>query len=169
MTYRVSVMVAALAFGSAVAAQGLQKSDVAFLKQAAQNNHAEVESSKVAQTKASHADVKAFAARMIEDHTKAGDELKALAASKGVEVPDEASVMQKAKTKVLSAMDGDKFDRRYVDEMGVDAHQETIKLFTRAAAEAKDAEVKAFAGKTLPSLQHHLKTAQELDAALRRR
>lgn len=160
--------VAALALAGTAAAQGLQKADVAFLKQAAQNGHAEIESSKVAQTKTGNAQVKAFAAQMIADHTQVGEELKALAASKGVEVPNEPSAMQKAKTKVLSTMDGARFDRRYADEMGVDAHEETLKLFNRAAAEAKDADVKAFASKTVPALEHHLKMAKELDAQLKK-
>ncbi|AKJ28205.1 DUF4142 domain-containing protein [Caldimonas brevitalea] len=165
--FGLGAVAAALCMATGASAQGLQKPDVAFLKQAAQNGHAEVESSKIAQTKSRNPQVKAFAAQMVEDHTKVNDELKALAASKGVELPNEPSAMQKGKTKVLGAMDGERFDKRYADEMGVDAHEDTIKLFNKAATEAKDPEVKAFAAKTLPALQHHLKQAQDLNAAVK--
>jgi putative membrane protein len=140
----------------------LSRADEAFLKQAAQNGHAEVESSKLAVTKAANTQVKGFAQQMVDDHTKANQELAALAASKGVDVPKEPSVAQKAKMKALSAADGANFDKRYADSMGVSAHQDTIKLFQKAATGANDPDVKAFATKTLPTLQHHLQMAQDL-------
>jgi putative membrane protein len=140
----------------------LSRADTAFLKQAAQNGHAEVESSKLAVTKAANTQVKGFAQQMVDDHTKANQELAALAASKGVDVPKEPSVAQKAKMKALSAADGANFDKRYADSMGVSAHQDTIKLFQKAATGANDPDVKAFATKTLPTLQHHLQMAQDL-------
>jgi putative membrane protein len=154
------------ASGAAGARAGkLSHADTAFLKQAAQNGHAEVESSKLAMDKAVSADVKSFAKQMVDDHTKAGDELKALASSKGVEVPSEPSVMQKGKIKLLSARKDTSFDSHYAASMGVDAHQDTIKLFQKAADSADDAEVKAFAAKTLPTLQHHLQMAQQMNTA----
>jgi putative membrane protein len=143
----------------------LSRADAAFLKQAAQNGHAEVESSKLAVTKAANTQVKGFAQQMVDDHTKANQELAALAASKGVEVPNEPSVAQKAKMKVLSSADGANFDKRYADSMGVAAHQDTIKLFQKAASGANDPDVKAFASKTLSTLQHHLQMAQDLKTA----
>lgn len=143
----------------------LARADAAFLKQAAQNGHAEVESSKVALTKAVNPQVKAFAQQMVDDHTKTNSELSALAASKGVDVPTEPSLAQKAKLKLLSARDGDGFDRHYAESMGVEAHEDTIKLFKKASAEATDQEVKAFALKTLPALEHHLQMAKALHAA----
>jgi putative membrane protein len=143
----------------------LSRADIAFLKQAAQNGHAEVESSKLAVTKASHTQVKGFAQQMVDDHTKANQELAALASSKGVDVPKEPSVAQKAKMKVLESADGANFDKRYADSMGVAAHRDTLKLFQKAAAGATDPDVKAFAAKTLPTLQHHLQMAQDLKTA----
>lgn len=140
----------------------LARSDAAFLKQAAQNGHAEVESSKLAVEKAVNPKVKSFAQHMVEDHTKANEELASLAASKGVEVPKEPSLMQKAKMKLLSTADGESFDRRYAESMGVNAHQDTVELFEKAAAEAQDPEIKDFAVKTLPKLQEHLQMAEEL-------
>lgn len=143
----------------------LSRADTAFLKQAAENGHAEIESSRVALQKGSHAEVKRFAQMMIDDHTKTGQELSALASAKGLQVPTEPSMVQKGKMKILEARDGASFDRHYAEAMGVEAHKDTIKLFEKAAKGADDADVKAFATKTLPALQHHLQAAQQLMTA----
>lgn len=136
--------------------------DSAFMKQAAQNGNTEVEASKLALTKSSNPQVKTFAQQMIDDHTKTGDELKSLASSKGVELSDKPSMMQSAKIKALDAMSGANFDKRYASIVGVSAHEDTVKLFQKESTKAKDADVKAFADKTLPGLQHHLEMAQAL-------
>jgi len=138
------------------------RSDEAFMKQAAQNGHAEIQASKLAVTKARNADVKAYASTMVADHTKVDDELKQLASSKKVELPTEPSTLQKAELKMISAGDDAKFDQRYAKSFGIKAHEDTVKLFQEAVQEAKDPEVKAFAQKTLPSLQHHLEMAKAL-------
>jgi putative membrane protein len=145
-----------------VCTQAFARSDAAFMKQAAENGHAEVEASKLAQTKARRPEVKAFAEHMIADHTKVNDELKQIAAAKKVELPAEPSVMQKGKLKMINTGSDDKFDDRYEREFGVKAHEDTIKLFQTAANEAQDSDVKAFAQKTLPSLQSHLEMARKL-------
>ncbi|RZL04363.1 MAG: DUF4142 domain-containing protein [Rubrivivax sp.] len=142
----------------------LAHADAEFLKQAAQNGHAEVEGSQLALTRAASPEVKAFAQKMVDEHTQSSQELKALAASKGVTVPDTSSIVQKAKLKLLSARDGASFDKHYADTVGVKAHQDTVKLFQKAADQAKDPEVKAFATKTLPILQHHLDMSRDLYA-----
>ncbi len=153
---------------SASAASGkISHKDSAFMKQAAENGHAEVENSKLALQKSGNADVKAFAQKMVDEHTKASEELAALAASKGVDLPKDPSVMQKGKMKVLSARDGTSFDRHYAESVGVEAHKDTVKLFEKAAKESDDADVKAWATKTLPTLQHHLQEAQALQTATR--
>lgn len=149
---------------SSAAASRLAREDASFLKQAAQNGHTEVEGSKLAATKATTEPVKTFAQKMIDDHTKTHAELAALASSKGVDVPSEPSVAQKAKLKLLSAADGADFDRRYADMLGVKAHEDTVKLFQKAASGARDPEVKAFAAKTLPALKEHLEMARKLKA-----
>ena len=140
--------------------------DADFLKQAAQNGHAEVEASKLAQTKATQPDVKSFAQKMVDDHQKAHQELAQLAQSKGVKLPEDPSLMQRGKLKMLSGADGEKFDKRYAESFGVKAHEDTVKLFKDAAANAKDAEVKAFAQKTLPKLEEHLTMARSMEAAV---
>lgn len=150
--------------GAAFAGQAHARSDESFMKEAAHAGAAEIEASKLAQSKAKSADVKAFADSMITDHTKVADELKALAASKNVKLPDGPSVKQKAEIKLIDAGDNDKFDERYAKNFGIKAHEDTIKLFEEASREAKDPEVKAWATKTLPGLKHHLEMAQALSA-----
>lgn len=152
--------------GNAKAAATLDREDRDFLEKAAHAGHTEVEGSKLALTKATSPEVKQFAQQMVDDHTKAGEALKRLAESKGVKVPTEPAMAQKAKLKVLSARSGDGFDRDYAEEVGVKAHADTVKLFQKAAQGAKDADVKAFAQKTLPTLQHHLQMAQSLHTTM---
>jgi putative membrane protein len=70
--------------------------------------------------------------------------------------------LQQTKLKTLSTGDKSKFDERYAKQFGIAAHKDTIRLFEKAASKAKDAEVKAWAAQTLPSLKHHLEMAQAL-------
>lgn len=141
------------------------RSDESFMRAAAHAGAAEIAASKLAQTKARSADVKAFADSMVTDHTKVAVELKALAAKKNVKLSDGPSVKQKTELKLIDAGDDDKFDERYAKRFGIDAHKDTIKLFEDAAKNAKDPEVKAWAEKTLPGLKHHLEMAQSLSVA----
>jgi putative membrane protein len=138
------------------------RSDSSFMKDAAEAGHAEVEASKIAQTKAKSPQVKEFADKMIADHTKLAEDLSQLASAKNVALPSDPSVVQKAKLKVLDVSD-DSFDKRYVKTFGVAAHKDAVKLF-QDASRSKDADVKAFAQKALPELQHHLQMAQSLAA-----
>lgn len=147
------------------AASALARADRDFLEKAAHANFAEIEASKLAQSKATSAEVKQFAQQMIDDHTKASQELRQLAESKGVKLPDGPAMAQKAKSKMLAARDGEAFDREYAQEIGVKAHRDTVQLFQKAAQNAQDSEVKAFAQKMLPRLQHHLQMAEGVHKA----
>lgn len=147
---------------TAGAAAKLDRKDESFLKRAAESGHTEIEGSKLAEKRASSAEVKTFAQQMIADHTKASEELKALAASKGVELPTGPSLMWKGHLKLLETSEGRKFDEGYANQVGVKAHEDTVELFTAAANESKDADVKAFATKTLPTLRQHLDHARQL-------
>lgn len=140
-------------------------SDAAFMKDAAHAGHMEVEGSRLALSKSTSSQVKAFAQQMIDDHGKAAQELATLAAAKGVKLPDEPALTQKARLKLLGGNEGPKFDAKYAETIGVNAHEDAVKLFSKASMEAKDADVKAFAAKTLPKLQHHLQMARDLQGA----
>lgn len=158
----VSLAAFLLASGGAFAANNVPHADEAFMKKAAEAGMAEIEASKMAAEKASNTQVKSFAQQMVDDHTKAADELKQLAESKGVKLPTEPSMMQKAKLKMLKSDTGVAFDKRYADSFGVSAHKDTVSLFQKEATKGKDAETKAWAEKTLPALQHHMEMANDL-------
>jgi len=136
-----------------------------FLTDAAESGHMEIAGSKMALEKSKNAEVKQFAQKMIDDHTKVGQQLEALAKSKGYEPPKEPSLMQTAKLKAMGLRD-EGFDKAYADEIGVDAHESAVKLFEKASKEVKDPEVKQFAIETLPSLQQHLQAAKALQQSV---
>ncbi len=140
----------------------LATSDGEFLKQAVHSSYAEIEASQLALTHAADPKVKAYAAVMDRDHQKVLDELRQLAVRKKVDVDQEASTAQKTEVKLLGVHKGEKFDESYARSYGIKLHQNTILLFRNAIAHVKDAEIKAFAEKTLPSLEHHLALAQRL-------
>lgn len=158
-------LLAGLLVGFSAASQAaLDHADTSFMKSAAEAGATEIEASQLAGQKASSAEVKTFAATMVTDHTKVAEELKTLAQQKGVKLPDGPSMIQKAKLKTLSMHKGAAYDKDYAEEIGVKAHEDTIKLFQTASTSAKDADVKAWAAKTLPGLQHHLEMAKTLQA-----
>jgi len=129
--------------------------DLAFMNDAAPGGMAEVELGKLAASKAQNAEIKAFGQRMVEDHTKANDELKALAAQKKVMLPPDVLPVHKQAMEKLSKLSGADFDREYVKEM-VEDHEKDVAAFENVSKTAADADVKAFASKTLPTLKMHL-------------
>jgi putative membrane protein len=134
------------------------------MKKAAQSGQLEIEASKLAATKASHSVVKSFAAQMVKDHTAVDTELKKLASDKGVELPGSPPNDDQKKLEALGALSGATFDRQYAEEVGVKAHNEAVTLFRNASKSARDADIKAFAAKTLPALEHHLEMARKMAA-----
>jgi putative membrane protein len=129
--------------------------DNEFMTKAAQGGMAEVELGKLAVQKAQNAEVKKFGQKMIEDHTNANTELKSVASKKSVTLPTEVNAKQKATMDKLKGLSGAEFDKAYVEAM-VDDHKEDVDLFQDTSSDAKDADVKAFATKTLPTLKMHL-------------
>ena len=129
--------------------------DAKFAVDAANGGMAEVALGKLAEGKAVNAKVKEFAAMMVADHTKANDELMALAQSKNITLPQAVSSDKQATMDNLTKKSGSDFDKAYVDQM-VDDHKKTISLFEDASKNAKDADIKAFVDKTLPTLRTHL-------------
>ena len=134
-----------------------------FLKEAASGGMAEVKLGGLAEQRATSDDVKNFGKRMVNDHTKANDELKRVAAEKNVTLPSDIDHKEKAVYDRLSKLSGKKFDRAYIDEMVKD-HQGDVAEFEKAAR-SKDPEVQAFAERTLPTLQDHLTDAQRIAAS----
>src|SRR5262245_29436513 len=130
-----------------------------FLHEAASGGMMEVELGKIAAERASSSDVKEFAQRMVTDHTKANDELKDLAARKDVTLPNDLDSKQKARVTQLSKLEGHAFDQSYMKAMAAD-HEHDVAAFKQAASSSPDADVKAFASQTLPTLEEHLAQAR---------
>lgn len=134
-----------------------------FLIAAASAGMLEVAASRMAQERATNAEVKAFAERMIADHGKANEELKALAATKNVTLTDEMQAAHKVELDTLSGLQGAAFDQAYAQRIGVQSHMNTVTLFQQASAHMQDAEIKAYANRMLPTLREHLDQAQKLN------
>ena len=147
--------------GASVAA-----ADKAFVQKAAVGGMAEVEMGKMAQQKGSSDQVKQFGSRMVEDHSKANDELKKIASSKGIALPTDLDAKHKSKMDKMQKLSGAQFDRAYMDDMVAD-HKQDVAEFRKEANSGKDSDLKAFAAKTLPTLEDHLKMAQSTDAAVK--
>ena len=139
----------------------LSGNDRNFITTAAEDGHAEVELGKLAQQNGSSAAVKQFGQRMIDDHTKAGKELEAIATKLGVTPPKQPGSKQQSDIKKFSKLTGEKFDREYAEHMVKD-HEKAVSLFEKQAKSGDSEELKAFASKTLPTLQEHLKMARGL-------
>ena len=142
------------------AATPMDPADSDFMMKAAQGGLAEVDMGYMASSKATNPDVKKFGDRMVTDHSKANDELKQLAATKGVTLPTAVSDEEKKDMDAMSAKSGKDFDKGYIDDMVKD-HEKDVAEFEKASKEAKDADLKAWAAKTLPTLQKHLEMAKE--------
>lgn len=153
----------ALASSLAFAADSaLSKTDQAFVTKASGSGMYEVEVSKLAIDKASDPAIKEFAQMMVTDHTKANDELKQLATSKNGELAPGVPKAKQAVIDKLSKLDGAKFDKAYREQVGLKDHKTDIALFEKESKDGKDADLKAWAGKTLPTLRTHLQHAQEM-------
>jgi putative membrane protein len=107
--------------------------------------------------------VKTFGQTMVDDHTKAGDELKTIAARKSIPVSTAPMPADAEVATMIGKKDGAAFDAAFKTKMVAD-HEKVIKLFTTESTAGKDPELKAFATKTLPTLQHHLEMAKQLPA-----
>ncbi|MCC2957780.1 DUF4142 domain-containing protein [Massilia sp. IC2-477] len=128
-------------------------------------NMAEVETGKLALSKSQNADVKTFAQQMIDDHGKALTEVQALAQQKGVTLPTELDPKHKAISAKLEKLSGEAFDREYMKTVGVTDHKQTHSKLEKGSKSAKDPDVKALAAKLMPTVEQHLKAAQQMSSA----
>ncbi|WP_284619627.1 DUF4142 domain-containing protein [Aquabacterium humicola] len=150
------------------APHALARADITFMKNAAQAGHAEKAAAQLALQRSKHTQVRAFAQQMVDEHGKAHAELAALAAARHVTLPDKLSITQRASLKLLATAADDKFDQRYAKSFGVRAHRDAVALFQKAANRAADAQLRAFAAKTLPVVQQHQTQAEDLLRAVER-
>jgi putative membrane protein len=137
--------------------------DYKFVTEAAKGGMTEVELGQLAEQKASNQAIKDFGKKMAEDHKKANDELTQLVSQKGATLPaDVTSTGEKRVEDHLRNLSGADFDKAYMDHMVKD-HKKDVKEFEKMSKDAQDPQLKAWAAKTLPTLQEHLQMAENLD------
>lgn len=136
-----------------------------FLNAAAMSGMIEVQLASLALTRTQNPEIREFALRMAADHSKANDELRPIAASKSVTLPKDLGATEKSLSDKLSKLSGAEFDKEYVKAM-VEDHEKDVNAFQKQAQEGTDPEVKAFAAKTLPTLQQHFQTIQNIKSKM---
>jgi putative membrane protein len=141
----------------------MKSADTTFAMKAAQGGMAEVQMGKLAADKATDPDVKAFGQQMVDDHTKANDDLKSVAEKKGMTLPADLDAHDHATYSKLQKLSGAAFDHAYVKDMVLD-HEKDVKEFQKEANNGKDTEIKDFASRTLPVLQGHLDKIKSIQA-----
>jgi putative membrane protein len=139
----------------------LSAKDKEFVMKAAKGGMQEVELGQLVADKAQSDDVKQFAKRMVDDHSKANDELKSLAQQKGITLPTDLGADGKAMKAKLEKLSGAQLDKTYMQHMVMD-HNKDVKEFQTESQNAKDSDLKSWAQKTLPTLQDHLKQAKDV-------
>ncbi|MBC7945193.1 MAG: DUF4142 domain-containing protein [Burkholderiales bacterium] len=137
--------------------------DKKFAMQAAKLGLAEVAMGKVAQQKGTDP-VKKFGEHMVQEHSKANEKLMQIAQEKGIQLPQQIDERAQTKMDKLSGMAGAKFDKSYLNAQVKD-HKKAVKLFEKQARDGKDAALKQFAAQTSPTLQEHLKMAEDMEKA----
>lgn len=168
-----AVVVAAMVAGPGLAAAqsprgNLSSADRKFVEEAAEGGQMEVELGQMAKQKASNDAVKQFGERMATDHSKANQELAQLAAGKGIELPKQPGRKAQSEQDRLSKASGSTFDREYV-KMMVKDHEKDVAAFKRASQQAQDPDIKAWAAKTLPTLESHLKSIKQIESQVARK
>jgi putative membrane protein len=135
--------------------------DEMFVKEAAMGGMAEVELGQLAAQKATSERVKAFGQKMASDHGAANEELKSLAGAKQIVLDAELDARHKATLTRFQGLSGAAFDRAYIEDMTRD-HEKDVAAFRRESQAGQDTQIKAFAAKTLPTLEEHLKMVRDL-------
>ena len=163
----VALVLATSAFAQSKAAVTSSGSeDIEFVLDAAKGGMAEVELGKLAAERAKNDEVKKFAQRMVDDHTKAGDQLKSIAESKGIKLPTEMEAKDRALMNRLQKLNGAAFDRAYMQSMVAD-HEKDVAKFREEAKSSPDPDVKDFASRTLPTLESHLQMARDISGEMK--
>lgn len=156
---------AAAAPAATTAPAAMSKADQKIVMDMAIGNMAEIEAGKMAQGKAQDDKVKAFAQQMIDDHTKALADVQQLATAKGMTMPAALDKSRQAKADKLGAKSGAAFDKAYMAQEGVADHKKMHSMLASAEKKAKDPDVKALAAKMMPTVEQHLKAAQQMGSS----
>lgn len=178
MTIRLSILMmsALLAFGAGApmtvqaqratmdtpAAPALNRGDQKIVADLARANLAEIDAGKLALSRAQDPRIKAYAQQMIDDHTRALNDVTALAQEKGVNLPTEPDAKQKSMARALGKLSGARFDKAYLTQAGVRDHTNVHKALMKHRQQARDQDLKALVAKMLPTVEQHLHHATEL-------
>lgn len=151
--------------GSEVVESGIDEAGATFLRKAAVGGIMEVEAAKISQKSASSQQVKDFAAKMLEDHTRANNELKAFSVKKKVITPDALPAEDQIHLDEMKKLKGAEFDKHYMEMMVTD-HEKTVALFKEGVAN-KDLGLKEWATKTLAVIEKHDEMAKTINSTLK--
>jgi len=139
----------------------MSATDQRFVEKAAGGGLGEVKLGQLAEQKGASPEVKQFGRRMVDDHTRANDQLKATLSAKGIPAPSKIDPDAQKAYDRLSKLSGPQFDRAYIDDMVKD-HRKDVQLFEDQARNGKDPEIKQFAAQTLPTIQDHLQMVERM-------
>ena len=144
----------------------VEKADAEFATKAAAGGMAEVQIAKLALDKTTNSSIKQFAKMMVDDHSKADDELMNIAKTKNITLPTALDADHQKKYDELNGKTGADFDKDYVTTM-LEGHQSALSLMQSEAKDGKDADLKAFAAKTAPVVQMHLDKIDAIKKAMK--
>jgi putative membrane protein len=163
--FAAALMVGAMSVGVAAQSGQLSPADKMFVNKAAQGGMAEVELGQLATQKGQSQQVKDFGQKMVDDHSKANDQLKSIASQENITLPTGLDAKDQAVKDRLSKLSGAQFDKAYMQDM-VQDHNQDVAEFQKEASNGKDPAVKNFAQQTLPVLKEHLKMAETSQQAV---
>jgi putative membrane protein len=165
-TFIFSCIMASLIFSSVHATDSLSARDKKFVMEAAQGGMTEVQLGKLAADKGMSQNVKNFGSKMVTDHGKANDELKSIASSKGITLPENLDSKHQAMIDKMGKKTGAAFDKAYVKAMVAD-HKEDHSIYSKEASSGKDLEIKNFASKTDRVIKNHLSMIQNIKSKMK--
>ncbi len=144
----------------------LTSEEEAFIKSAGAGNSAEIQMAETALKKSQNPDVKEFAQMMVNDHTTANDDLSQVAKAHNLSFPPAAPAKEVAMDTTMTALTGATFDKTYIKHM-VAGHTKVLSEYKKAAGEVKDPALAAYVTKVTPTVEAHLKAAQDLEGKLK--
>ncbi|MEG4837822.1 DUF4142 domain-containing protein [Microcoleus sp. B9-D4] len=147
--------------GGETSPNSLSSKDRTFVMQAGQLGMLEVELGRLAVQRGSSASVKQYGQEMVEEHTRANQELMQLVMQKQVELPTEMTTQNTALMERLSGLSGTSFDTAYKQAM-IESHNQAIALFQAQSQQGQDPDLKAWATQKLPNLQAHLQMVNQM-------
>lgn len=148
-------------FGFSQNTTSASSSDKKFVRSALEGGNAEVKLGQLAAQKGSSEDVKQFGQKMVDDHTKLGDQMKQIAQQQGIQVPDGIPAKDKALQMKLSGLSGDDFDKAYIKAM-VQDHQKDLSEFKKEASSGNDTSIKDAASQGAQVISEHLQMVQQM-------